>query len=414
MPAPDIHFADTLATLIAIIIATRLAGALALRIGQPSVLGELVAGVLLGASLAGIVLPGDVVIATIAEIGVLILLFEIGLHVELAALGRVWRAAGAVGLAGVVFSFVAGYYTAVALGLTPLQSVLCGAALTATSIGISARVLSDLGQLHTPEGRVILGAAVFDDIVGLIILAVIAGLAGGEALSVAGILWKTVVAFGFIAAALFFGRLLVPPLFRMIGKIEVAGTLGVFGLAFAFTLAWLAEMAGSALIIGAFAAGIVLHQTPQRELVERATTEIGHFFVPVFFAFVGASVDVTTFASAHIMLIGGALIVVGVVGKYLSGYAAWWFKGDKRVVGAAMIPRGEVGLIFAQMGLSRGVLTVPLFSALTLMVMVTTFIAPPLLKHLAVHRTPDSDDQPGAGGVDDLVAGAERRMFKGS
>lgn len=412
MPLPDFHFTDTLATLIAIIIATKLGGALALRIGQPTVLGELVAGVLLGTSLAGIILPTDVVIATIAEIGVLILLFEIGLHVELAALARVWRAAGAVGLAGVALSFVAGYYTAAALGLTPLQAILCGAALTATSIGISARVLSDLGQLHTPEGRVILGAAVFDDIVGLIILSVITGLAGGESLSVAGIVWKTVVAFGFIGAALFLGRLLVPPLFRVIERIKVAGTLGVFGLAFAFALAWLAEMAGSALIIGAFAAGVVMHQTPQRELVQRATTEIGHFFVPVFFAFVGASVDVRTFASGHILLVGGALIVVGVAGKFLSGYAAWWFEGDKRVVGAAMIPRGEVGLIFAQMGLSRGVLTVPLFSALTLMVMVTTFIAPPLLKHLAVHRGPDLDDQPGRGGVDDLVAGAGRRILQ--
>jgi Kef-type K+ transport system membrane component KefB len=411
MPVTDFHFAETLATLVAIIIATRIGGALVLRIGQPTVLGELLAGVLLGASVFGIVLPNDNVIHTIAEIGVLILLFEIGLHVELRALARSWRPAGAVGLAGVVLSFAAGFLAAELLGLAMLPAILCGAALTATSIGISARVLSDLGQLHTPEGRIILGAAVFDDIVGLIILSVVSGLAGGEELTVAGVLWKTVVAFGFIGAAVVVGRMLVPPVFRFIERIQIAGTLGLFGLAFAFALAWLAEAAGSAMIIGAFAAGLVLHHTPQRAMVERATTEIGHFFVPVFFAFVGAAVDVRTFGDTQILLIGGALIVAAVLGKYVSGYAAWGFKGNKRVIGAAMIPRGEVGLIFAQMGLTRGIVSVPLFSALTLMVMVTTFIAPPLLKHLITGvQPPDAEARPGQGGVDDLVAGAERGL----
>jgi Kef-type K+ transport system membrane component KefB len=323
----------------------------------------------------------------------------------------VWRPAGAVGLAGIILSFAAGFFAAELLGLPLLPAVLCGAALTATSIGISARVLSDLGRLHTNEGRVILGAAVFDDIVGLIILSVVAGLAGGEELTVAGVAWKTFVAFGFIGAAVVVGRMLVPPVFRFIERIQIAGTLGLFGLAFAFTLAWLAEIAGSAMIIGAFAAGLVLHHTPQRAMVERATTELGHFFVPVFFAYVGASVDVRTFADRHILLVGGALIVAGVLGKYLSGYAAWGFKGDKRVIGAAMIPRGEVGLIFAQMGLTRGIVSVPLFSALTLMVMVTTFIAPPLLKHLVTRAgPPDEEARPGEGGVDDLVVGAERGL----
>jgi Kef-type K+ transport system membrane component KefB len=411
MPVDDFHFAPTLATIVAVIIATKVAGAIAQRFGQPTVLGELLAGVVLGVSVLGIVVPTDTVIHTIAELGVLILLFEIGLHVDLRALVRVWRAASAVGIAGVVLSFLGGFAAAGLMGTATLPAVLCGAALTATSIGISARVLSDLGSLHTPEGRVILGAAVLDDILGLIILSVVAGLAVGEALTAEMLAWKTLVAFGFIAAALVLGRLLAPPVFRFIERIEVAGTLGLFGLAFAFALAWLAEAVGSAMIIGAFAAGLVLHHTPQRSMVERATTEIGHFFVPFFFAFVGASVDVRAFADADILLIGGALIVAGVVGKYVSGYAAWGFSGDKRVIGAAMIPRGEVGLIFAQMGLTRGILTVPLFSALTLMVMVTTLIAPPLLKHLIGRvRPPDAEFGPGTRGVDDLVAGTDRRL----
>ena len=401
-------FTDVLATLVAVIIATKLAGALAQRVGQPAVLGELLAGVLLGVSALGLIERGDPVLSTFAELGVLILLFEIGLHTEIAALGRVAREAIAVGVVGVALPFAGGYGVALALGLTTLQAIVCGAALTATSIGISARVLSDLGQLHTPEGRVVLGAAVLDDVLGLVILSVVSALAGGAAVSLPGVVRTTLIAFGFIAAALALGRLLAPPVFRAIERIEIAGTLGLFGLAFAFTMAWLADRAGSALIIGAFAAGLVLHSTPQRLLVERATTEIGHFFVPVFFAFVGASVDVRAFADARILLIGVLLITVGVLGKFVAGYAPWWFTGDKRVIGAAMIPRGEVGLIFAQMGLATQILTVPLFSALTLMVMVTTFIAPPLLQRIAKRGLPDAEDHPGAGGVDDLVAGARR------
>ena len=401
-------FTSILATLVAIIIATKLAGALAQRVGQPAVLGELLAGVLLGVSALGLIEPGDVVLSTFAELGVLILLFEIGLHTEIAALGRVAREAAAVGLVGVILPFAGGYAVALLLGLTTIQAIVCGAALTATSVGISARVLSDLGQLHTSEGRVVLGAAVFDDVLGLVILSVVTSLAAGTTVSLPSIAVKTLVAFGFIAAALVLGRVLAPPLFRVIERIEIAGTLGLFGLAFAFTMAWLADRAGSALIIGAFAAGLVLHATSQRALVERATTEIGHFFVPVFFAFVGASVDIRTLADTGILLIGVLLTVVGIVGKFLAGYAPWWFTGDKRVIGAAMIPRGEVGLIFAQMGLALQVLTVPLFSALTLMVMITTFVAPPLLKVIAKRGQPDAENRPGAGGVDDLVAGARR------
>jgi Kef-type K+ transport system membrane component KefB len=407
MPEPE-TFASVLATLVAVIIATKLAGALAQRVGQPAVLGELLAGVLLGVSALGLIEREDVVLSTFAELGVLILLFEIGLHTELRALARVAREATAVGLVGVALPFVGGYGVALLLGLTTIQAIVCGAALTATSVGISARVLSDLGQLHTPEGRVVLGAAVFDDVLGLVILSVVTSLAVGTAVSLPSVALTTLVAFGFIAAALVLGRFLAPPLFRVIERIEIAGTLGLFGLAFAFTMAWLADRAGSALIIGAFAAGLVLHATPQRVLVERATTEIGHFFVPVFFAFVGASVDARTFADPRILLIGGLLIVVGVLGKFAAGYAPWWFTGDKRVIGAAMIPRGEVGLIFAQMGLAMQVLTVPLFSALTLMVMVTTFVAPPLLQRIATRGVPDAEDRPGTGGVDDLVAGARR------
>ncbi|MGK2933937.1 MAG: cation:proton antiporter [Gemmatimonadaceae bacterium] len=412
---PEDHaFVNILATLIAIIIATKLLGALAQRVGQPAVLGELIAGVILGGSVLGIIDPQGPVVFALAELGVLILLFEIGLHTELGSLVRVGGTAAGVGIAGIVLPFAGGYVAALLLGLETLPAIVCGAALTATSIGISARVLADLGQLDRPEGRIVLGAAVIDDVIGLIILSIVTGIAAGVAPEPLPVLKTAALAFGFIAAAIVVGRTVVPTLFGWIARIEIAGTLGLFGLAFAFIMAWLAEHSGSAMIIGAFAAGLVLNPTPQRRTIERATTEIGHFFVPVFFAAVGAAVDIRTFLDPGTLAIGGALITVGIVGKMASGYAPWWFKGNKALIGAAMIPRGEVGLIFAQMGLATGAIDVALFSAIALMVMVTTFAGPPLLQYFSRDdRGAASEvDRPGQGGVDDLVAGEFGRPKK--
>jgi Kef-type K+ transport system membrane component KefB len=411
----DSHlFVNFLATLVAIILATKLLGALAQRLGQPSVLGELLAGVVLGGSVLGIIDPHGPVIFALAELGVLILLFEIGLHTELGSLLRVGASAVSVGLVGVILPFAGGFAVSVLLGLDTLPAIVCGAALTATSVGISARVLSDLGQLDRTEGRIVLGAAVIDDVIGLIVLSIVTGLAAGVAPAPLPVLKTAAIAFGFIAAAILIGRSLVPTVFGWIARIEVAGTLGLFGLAFAFVMAWLAEHSGSAMIIGAFAAGLILNPTPQRRTIERATTEIGHFFVPVFFAAVGAAVDVKSFMDPGTLAIGGALIVVGIIGKMAAGYAPWWFKGNKALIGAAMVPRGEVGLIFAQMGLATGAIDVALFSAIALMVMVTTFAGPPLLQHFTARdrAAPSELDRPGQGGVDDLVAGEYGRRSR--
>ncbi|MGI8618837.1 MAG: cation:proton antiporter [Gemmatimonadaceae bacterium] len=413
----DSHaFVNFLATLIAIILATKLFGALAQRLGQPAVLGELIAGVVLGGSVLGIIDPQGPVVFALAELGVLILLFEIGLHTELGSLVRVGGTAASVGVVGVVLPFVGGYVAAVLLGLETLPAIVCGAALTATSVGISARVLSDLGQLDRTEGRIVLGAAVIDDVIGLIILSIVTGLAAGVVPAPLPILKTAALAFGFIAVAILVGKMLVPTVFGWIARIEIAGTLGLFGLAFAFVMAWLAEHAGSAMIIGAFAAGLILNPTPQRRTIERATTEIGHFFVPVFFAAVGAAVDIRSFLDPATLAIGGALIVVGIVGKMASGYAPWWFQGNKALIGSAMIPRGEVGLIFAQMGLATGAIDVALFSAIALMVMVTTFAGPLLLQHFSAKDSgvPSEADRPGQGGVDDLVAGEYGRKKRAS
>ena len=397
-----------LGALVALLVATKLLGALAQRFGQPAVLGELVAGVLLGGSVLGLLDPADPVLHALSELGVLVLLFEIGLETDLRALARVGGAATTVALVGVALPCLMGYAAMRGLGLSPLSATVAAASLSATSIGISARVLSDLGQLETPEGQVVLGAAVLDDVVGLVILAVVGAVAAGAGVGVGLVARTTGLAAGFIVGALVLGRLLIPPLFRVIARVQAPGTLLVLGLALAFATAWLAEGAGSAMIIGAFAAGLVLHDTPQRHEIEHATTTVGHLLVPVFFAGVGASVDVRTLADPRTLAVGSALVATGVAGKFAAGYAPVWFRGRKALIGAAMIPRGEVGLIFAQAGLVSGALTPALFSAVALMVMATTFVAPPVLARLAGRSAAPNDEmRPGDGGVDDLVFGEE-------
>lgn len=381
--------------LIAILMSAKLLGELAEKIGQPAVLGELLAGVVLGTSVLGVVHPETNIIHLLAEVGVIILLFEIGLETDLRRLLRVGAASSVTALVGVALPFAGGYGVSVFLGLSTMESIVAGAALTATSVGITARVLSDLGRLQDPESQIVLGAAVIDDVVGLIILGVVSGMVAGAGVTVGGIARITAVAFGFLIGALLIGRLVVPRLFRALARVGKPETLATTGLALALATAWLADLSGSALIIGAFAAGLVLAPTEHAHVVEEGVARIGQFFVPIFFVSVGAAVDVRTFAEVEVLLVGGSLIAVAVLGKLAAGYAPFWIAAKKSVIGVGMIPRGEVGLIFAQMGLTSKILDAGLFSALTLMVMVTTFMAPPLLKWLFPPRGPRPEGAPG-------------------
>ena len=376
-----------LGLLVLVLALAKLFGFLAKRIGQPAVLGELVAGVVLGTSALGLIRPDSQVFHLLSELGVVILLVEIGLETDLGQLMRVGGASTAVAVAGVILPFAGGYAAGLALGFSPLVSIVLGATLTATSVGITARVLADLGRLHDPESQVILGAAVIDDVLGLIILAVVQRLAGGQDISILGIAQISAVAFGFLIVTLVVGGWLVPRVIGWLGRRDVPGVATTSGLVLAFGLAWLAARVGSAPIIGAFAAGLLLRRTSHAREIERGITQLGHFFVPIFFVVVGAAVNLRVFnplapANADTLKIAGLLLVVGVLGKFLAGYAPYWFPGKKQVIGAGMIPRGEVGLIFAQMGLSAKIFTEALFSAATLVVMLTTFLAPPLLKFL--------------------------------
>jgi Kef-type K+ transport system membrane component KefB len=391
---------EFLLALIAIFVAAKVFGELAERIGQPAVLGEIVGGVIVGASGLNLVHAHDPTIHLLSELGVLLLLFMIGLETDLRKLMSVGGSATAVALIGVLLPLIGGYALGYALGFSTIVSVLLGASLTATSVGITARVLSDLGHLQDDESQVVLGAAVVDDIIGLVLLTLIGTLAEGGALTVLGVMRVVVVAFGFVALAIVIGSYLAPWLLRIVDRIQVARGLFFASVIFAFALAYLADVVGSAVIIGAFAAGLVLARTSHAKQIEREVHDIAQFFVPIFFVVVGAAVDLRTLNpldadSRRFLMIGLALTVIGIAGKVAAGLGVMK-KGLRRiVVGVGMMPRGEVGLIFAQIGLTTGVLTGGLYSAVALMVMLTTLVTPPLLRRLLVAKERTGHEQPG-------------------
>ncbi len=369
----------------AALVGAKLFGELAERIGQPAVLGELLAGVLLGPSVLGLVPLSDAILL-LAEVGVALLLFEVGLETNLADLARVGAPALAVALAGMVLPFAGGYAVTLALGHASLTAIFVGAALTATSIGITARVLSELGVLKTREGQIILGAAVADDVLGLVILAVVSKIAGGGQLEASIVLKSTGLAIGFLVLAIAVGIPLGHRLIHVVGSARVRGVLGAMAVAFALLVAWAAKKADSAPIVGAFAAGMALARTNRRHDIEEAVKPVVDVFTPVFFVYVGAEVDVRLLNPAvpgnrPALLLGLLLSLVGFAGKFAAGFCAWG-KVRRSFIGAGMVPRGEVGLIFASVGLSTGALPEPVFVSVLVAVFLTTFVAPPLLKVL--------------------------------
>lgn len=376
-------FVRLLLVLAAVLLTTRSLSALAEKIGQPAILGELVGGILLGASALGILDPNETAIHMLAQLGLLILLFEIGLATDLRALTKVGGTAAVIAVGGVVLPFALGYAALAAFGITGISAIVGAATLTATSIAISTRVLAELGFLHTKEGRVVLGAAVLDAIIGLVILSVIASFAAGTAITMTGVVRAMAIAFGFVVITLLVGGYIVPPLFRAAKALRSPTTIAVLGLVFAFALAALAGLLGSSVIVGAFVAGVLLNGIPQREDVLGFAAPIGSLLTPIFFASVGASIDLRALVEPRTLLITMILLIAGVVGKLLAAYVPIWFKGNKALVGTAMLPRGEVELIVAQTGLTIGALDASLFGAITVMVLLTTLLSPTLIQAVA-------------------------------
>ncbi len=368
---------------------------------QPAVLGELVCGVLVGTSVLNWVPGADPTLGAMAEIGAVLLLFEVGLESDLGDLCRVGGAALWVALAGVALPFAGGYVAASALGCPTMQAVFVGAALTATSVGITARVFSDLRTLHTREAKIVLGAAVADDVIGLVILAALSGLAATKAVSAYGVLRVTFVAVAFLVGAIVVGFRATPFILHWANRMRTRAALSSAAIILCLAVSALASVAHLAPIVGAFAAGLVLAKAEHRVRFESKIRNVADVFVPVFFVMMGARMDLSalnpaTAAGRHVLLVGIVLLVVAVVGKVLGGLTVPGRGLRRLTVGLGMIPRGEVGLIFAGMGLKAAVIPPSLYAAILFIVVGTTFLTPPLLKLCASAVRPIAIEEPQA------------------
>ena len=399
---PATEFGPILLGLAILVLGAKLGGILVSRWGQPAVLGELLFGIALAnlyplfAGSAGIeFVRSNTILKFLAEVGVLLLLFDVGLEVDLRAFARVGPSAVLVALIGVVVPFFLGWGTAVwFLPDTPtLVHIFIGATLTATSVGITVRVLKDLGVTTSPEAQTILGAAILDDVLGLIVLAVVVGSItgttdGGGGVSIATISVIVLKAVGFFAATFVAGHVLSHRIVSLAAKSGQHGMLFVIGIALCFTLSYVAELIGLANIIGAFAAGVLLdpYGAGIRTRAEEATLRellvpLSELFVPLFFVLMGLQVDLSTLVEPSALALGITLIVSAIVGKLLCGLGVVGSGIRRLAVGIGMIPRGEVGLIFAGIGArvmleGEPILNENVYSSVVLMALITTIITP--------------------------------------
>lgn len=433
--------AGVLLSLITVFLAAKIGGEACARINLPPVLGELVGGVVVGVSAFHlIVFPEAVaetsgsliidflqataglqpeaalsvfqgeseVVSVLAELGVIILLFEIGLESDLKELIRVGPQAAVVAVVGVVVPFATGTIGLIALfGSPTIPAVFAGAALTATSIGITAKVLAELQQLSSREGRIIIGAAVLDDVLGIIVLAVVASLAKTGEIEILNVIYLIIGAAVFLVGSILVGRLLSPFFVTLVDQLKTRGQLIISSLIFAFILAYIAAAIQLEAILGAFAAGLILAETTKRKELEEQISPIADMLVPVFFVTVGARTDLSVLnptvpSNREGLIIAAFLVVVAIIGKVSTGFAVFGQPGINRwAIGVGMIPRGEVGLVFAGVGSASGVLSDSLGAAIIVMVILTTFLAPPLLR--IVFKDSDEEDEKTGLGVPALA-----------
>lgn len=423
--------AGVLLSLVVIYLASKIGGEICSRINLPPVLGDLVGGVIVGVSvLKLIVFPEggedgsssaimsllqsttslepealvatftaqSEVIAILAELGVIILLFEIGLESELKELIKYGPQAAVVAVVGVVLPFGAGTLGLISLfHVATIPAIFAGAALTATSIGITAKVLAEIGRLGDKEGQIIIGAAVLDDILGIIVLAVVASLVKTGEIEITNIAYLIVSAGAFLIGVILLGRFLSPYYVAFVKELKTRGPLLITALIIAFVLSYVGAAIRLEAILGAFAAGLVLGETEKQQELEEQVVPLADFFVPIFFVVVGAKTNLGVLNPAipsnrEGLIIAAFLIVVAMVGKVLAGFAVFGQPGINRLaIGIGMIPRGEVGLVFAGVGVASGALSPSLEAAIIMMVILTTFVAPPLLRVVFKDPVPEPE-----------------------
>jgi Kef-type K+ transport system membrane component KefB len=407
-----------LLALMAILAVAKLGSELFDRLGLPAVLGELVGGVILGnlvlinphwsffepLRIIPIQAHWAVTIDALAQLGVLILLFEVGLESTIQDMMEVGASSLLVAVLGVVAPFLLGYGVSwLFIKQLPRQlqeivpsgfslsyiHLFVGSVLCATSVGITARVFKDLGKLQLKEARIILGAAVIDDVLGLVVLALVSGLVTaaehGQPLAVNSVLRLIALAGLFLVASLLLGAFLVPRVMKQLARLRTAGVMLISALLFAFLMSYLAGAVGLAPIVGAFAAGLLLEQVHfhgfREEIhIEQLLRPVATFLVPIFFVLMGIQVQLETFANLSVLGVASGLTVAAVLGKQICGLGVLEKGLDRLSVGVGMIPRGEVGLIFAGIGRNLRIIDHATFSAVVIMVITTTLITPPALK----------------------------------
>jgi Kef-type K+ transport system membrane component KefB len=403
---PEAHLALLLAL---VLVAAKLGGEVAVRLKQPAVLGELVAGIALG-TLPPVLfreLGNSPSIDVLSRLGVLILLFEVGLECTVRGVLKVGAAAARVAVLGTLGSLAAGWAIAAVLlpGASVETRVFLAASITATSVGITARVFRDLGRLQSNEARTILGAAILDDVIALVVLALVSGWIGhhatGTESSLVSLMWILVKTVGFLMTAVVLGMRLTPRFFAVVAGLRTGGALLAAGLAFCFFLAWAAHMMGLAPLVGAFAAGLVLEDLHSARFVARGERSLGQllepisgFLVPIFFVVMGIRADLGSLLQPGALVLVIGLTLAAIAGKLVCSLGAG--RGVSRLaVAAGMMPRGEVTLIFASLGRTlqlngTPVISSKLYSALVAVVILTTLLTPLALK-LSLKRRHQED-----------------------
>ena len=399
--------------LLIILVAAKLGGLAAQRLKQPAVLGELSAGIIIGPSLLGVVpsplvllkVAGETpryvvdnlagimeaeVIGVLCRVGVIILLFQVGLSYNIRKFARAGKSSLLVAILGITISFILGYGVSLLFGKMGywsnirLTHIFIGAALTATSIGITAGVLSDLGKLRSKEARIILGAAALDDVGALIMLSGVTVLYLTGTLRPQAILAETGVAIVFLVLSLWIGVKWVPEWFNRVVRLKVKGILITASFAFMLLMSYLADLSGLAYVIGAFIAGLILAQAFEHQKIRGQLKPIGDIFIPFFFVTIGIMVDLSEISGnlTRVLVTAGAFSAVAIVAKLASGLGVIDRKVNKYAVGVGMSPRGEVGLVFALYGLLNGIILPWQYTVLVIVIMVTTFIAPVWLRRV--------------------------------
>ena len=381
--AANVESSAILLDLFIMLAAAKLMAEIFERLRQPAVVGEILAGVIVGPSLLGWVAPSEV-ISILAEFGVIFLLFNVGLETKPQAIFNVGKRAALVGVFGVILPFVAGYFIAVAWGGSFAESMFIGAALVATSVGITARVLGSMGLLDTQAARIIVGAAVIDDILGLIILSLVQGVSQGG-ISYVGLAKTAAAAILFTLFVALVGSRVINRLAPFIQRLHLGKPFFTLGLILCLGLSVASVYIGVAAIIGAFLAGMALAEaTEENHKMHRLTTGVTEFLVPFFLVNIGMQLNLSVFRDTSIIVFAVLLTLIAVITKFVGcGIGALGMRRrEVAQIGMGMVPRGEVGIVVAQIGLGLGVIGPAFFASVLFMAVATTLIAPPFVKIL--------------------------------